>query len=499
MVGSLYPAAHLRPDRIGGKTTMMGKRGIAACVVCLGFAIARPAGAAGFANTHLGGEYGNPVTTNPTALYYNPAGMAFSEGVDIMGDGQLAVRYVTWQHQAPPVGASDNTYAQVGNSGRAVLMNVFGGPAVGGTIKIGNLALGAGLFIPFGGRVYWNTNNAFDSSQTGTCGGDGICPLANDGVQRWHIINAQLQFIYVSVGAAYKLGPLAIGVTGNVIQESIAEVQAKTLRGNIDSTAENRGTLNVSGFSGSFAAGAMLEAIPEHLWIGGSYQAQPGLGPETIKGSLEYQSGQPPFYQYTGKTHYDVDFHQALPDIIRAGVRLRTSDTLELRLFGDITRWSKMTNQCVNQQDKKLGDACNVYPDGSTAAGNPAILANVTRNWNDSYGLRLGVSYWVRPEVEILGGLGVETAAVPDSTIEPGSPDAFNIAPTLGGRFRLTDFMYLTASYTHIQYLDRTVTNSRLATAANGDIVQLPTGTQDGNGTYQQFIGIFEASMEAKF
>src|SRR5579883_2566747 len=70
---------------------MMGKRSVvAASVIGLGLAVARPAGAAGFANTHLGGEYGNPTTTNATALYYNPAGIAFSEGNEIYGDGQLA-------------------------------------------------------------------------------------------------------------------------------------------------------------------------------------------------------------------------------------------------------------------------------------------------------------------------------------------------------------------------------------------------------------------------
>jgi long-chain fatty acid transport protein len=475
----------------------MGKRVIAACVVCLGLAAARPAAAAGFANTHLGGENGNPVTTNPTALYYNPAGIAFSEGVDILGDGQLALRYATWQHTAPPIGPSDNTYAQVGNSGTASLFNVFGGPAVGATIKMGNFAVGAGLFVPFGGRVYWDQNS--QPSGTGTCGGNGICPQAADGVQRWHIINAQLAFIYGSLGAAYKLGPLAIGVTGNFISESIAELQAKTLRGNVDSTAEDRGSLNVSKLSGSFAAGAMFEAIPEHLWIGASYQAQPGLGPETLKGTVDYNAGPSPYYQNTGHTHYDVDFHEALPDIIRAGLRLRTSSTLEVRLFGDITRWSKLVNQCVNQQDPKLGDSCNTFPDGSTATGNPAILANIPRNWKDSYGGRLGVSYWVKPEIELQGGLGYETAAVPDSTLEPGAMDADNIAIALGGRVKLTEMLYLAASYTHIQYLNRTDTTSTLSTFANGNSVSLPTQTQDGNGTYQQWIGLFEGSMEAKF
>jgi len=127
-------------------------------IVLLAVTGAGSADAAGFASARFGGELGNPVTTNPTALYYNPAGIAFSEGVDLFGDADLAIRHATWTHEAPAPLASEQQYSQVGNSGTASLLNVFGGPAVGATIKLGNLALGAGLFVPFGGRVNWGQN-----------------------------------------------------------------------------------------------------------------------------------------------------------------------------------------------------------------------------------------------------------------------------------------------------------------------------------------------------
>lgn len=478
---------------------MIGMRSVfATTVVCFALAVTENANAAGFANTHLGGEQGHPTTTNPTALYYNPAGIAFSDGVDIYGDGQLAFRHASWSHTAPQPGPSDQQYSQVGNSGTASLFNVFGGPAVAATMKFGNFAVGAGLFVPFGGRVYWDQNSAFQNPPAGSCGGNGACPLAADGVQRWHIINAQLSFIYTSVGAAYKLGPLALGVTGNFIIEDVKTVQAKTLRGNIDSTAENRGTLDVNKFSGSFAAGAMLEAIRNRLWIGASYQAQPGLGPESLKGTLQYDSGKAPYYLNTGVTHYDASLHESLPDIIRAGVRVRATDRVELRVFGDITRWSVMKSQCVNQANTPAGDSCLVYPDGSTAQGSAAVLANLPRNWNDTYGVRLGGSYWLQPEIELFGGLGFETAAVPDATLEPGAMDAMNFSIAAGGRVKITDYLYLAASYTHVQYLDRTNTSSTLA-EKDGNAVQVPTANQDGNGRYTQWIGFLQGSIEAQF
>src|SRR5688500_3277889 len=70
-----------------------------AATVLAALTAARGASAAGFATARFGGEHGTVVTTNPTALYYNPAGLGFSEGFHLMADGSLALRSVTWLHR----------------------------------------------------------------------------------------------------------------------------------------------------------------------------------------------------------------------------------------------------------------------------------------------------------------------------------------------------------------------------------------------------------------
>ena len=42
--------------------------------------------AGGFASARFGGERGNPAETNPSTLYYNPAGIGLSEGTQLMLD-----------------------------------------------------------------------------------------------------------------------------------------------------------------------------------------------------------------------------------------------------------------------------------------------------------------------------------------------------------------------------------------------------------------------------
>jgi len=460
------------------------RRGVLAAVVCLASASAsREAAAAGFATQHFGGEQGTVLSTNPTALYYNPGAIGFSEGIHLYLDGDIALRHATWTHQAPPRGSQDQPDSQVGNSGTAHLFNVFAGPAMAATLRLGNFAFGAGLFVPFGGRVNWATTS-----------GDPKYPFTVDGVQRWHQIDASLTFLQVSAGMAYRLGPLSIGATGSFINSQVNDDQAKSQSGYVDTTAEERANLNVAGNNGSYAVGAMLEAIPRRLWLGASYQAQPGLGEQVLKGSFTLSTGAAPAYVPSAPLVQRVDFHESLPDVIRAGIRLAVTPGFELRAYGDYTRWSKMTSQCINTQ---ASNSCLVHADGSGVGG--GVVANLVRNWKDTFSAHLGTSVFVSPDVEIFGGAGYETGAEPDATVEPGTMDGNNISASLGGRFNIANYFFLAASYTQLQFLDRTVTNSQLATLPNGNPVSQPTYQQDGNGQYTQWVGVFDINMEKQF
>lgn len=439
--------------------------------------LAHPAQGAGFAAARFGGEHGNVTATNPTALYFNPAGLAFSSGTRLFLDGTLALRHASWTHAAAATDPAEPAGAMGANVGKATLFNVFGGPMFGASTRLGELGLGMSVSVPFGGRAKWNRNETFAASA--------MFPLAADGVQRWHGIEGSLTFIYVTAGAAYRLGPLAIGVTGNFIRSSVKSTQAKTPTGDGDPdlAREGRAVLDVSGNQGSFAVGAMAEVVEEQLWLSASYQAQPGLGTMRLDGTLTtvYQGGNTPF---------PASFHQALPDITRVGARYRPSARAEVRVFGEFARWSVMQTQCAGLR----GQECAVDPTGADASQGASVLQNLRRKWNDSVALRASASHWLASGTELFAGLGLETAAVPDATLDPGLADANNISAALGGRFRLMDTLFLAGSYTHIQYQDRNTRGaSRLPDASP------PTKRPDGGGHYTQWIGLFNLNVEKQF
>jgi long-chain fatty acid transport protein len=449
---------------------------------------AREAHAAGFANTRIGGEQGTVVSTNPTALYYNPGAMGLAHGSQLGMYGSLALRHATWDRPASPSDIQDPA-TQVGNTGKASTFNAFGGPTLAGTLQLGNFTIGGGFFAPFYGRAHWSKNDAFEGTST---------PLARDGVQRWFVIDGALTVLYFTVGAAYRIGPFSIGVAGNLVSSTIDQTQAKNPSGLglPDSTAEGRVFIDAHTFNGSFGAGAMLEPVPGQLWIGASYQARPQLiGPDSMSGiqkTTTYAAGSA---SPSDSTTYNINFSQKLPDIIRGGLRYHPKNVpLELRLFGDITRWSSMAYQCLYIQ----GYACAVNTDGSDASGGTQQF--VRRNWNDSFGGRLGVSWWVAPAVELLLGAGYETAAVPDSTLAPDIADGTNISGALGVRLGLTESLFLSLQYTQLQYLDRNnVGKSTLAVDEKGNPRSVPTVEQDSGGLYTQWIGIMTGNLEALF
>jgi long-chain fatty acid transport protein len=456
----------------------LATRMVCAASVLFGSSVA---GAAGFAAAEFGGVHGNVVTTDPTAIYFNPAGMALGGGTRFYLAGLAALRRGTWTHTKSAAEPSDPPGAEGADTGQARFSNLFGAPALALTTWIDRVAVGAALYAPFGGSIHWDKNRRFEN--------DATFSGAADGVQRWHIIDGSLSSLYVTVGAAMRFGPLAIGATGNLIRSSVSNTFAKSFNPQqvVDPSSEGRAALDVSGFQASFGLGAMVEAIAGRLWFGASYQAQPGLGQMKLDGTLSLSMGAdkaPP---------QNITFTQALPDIVRAGLRFRPIDgrhPLELRTYGELARWSRMGTQCVSTR----GQPCAVFPDGSDATPRQTTIENRRRYWKDTYRADVAASYWVTEGVEIIADLGFETAATPDATLEPSLNDAQNFRIALGGRVALPYRVFLGATATTLQYATRDNTGKSTLSDA-----QFPTRRPDGGGQYQLSMAILQISLEKQF
>jgi len=468
--------------------------------VALGLAALAPGSAlaGGFNVARYAGEHGHVATDNPTAIYFNPAGLALGSGWRIYAEGLFALRHLEYDR---PEGAIDNLDPEPGmpgtpaeaagaNAGTATLNNVVASPFLGAATDFGvpNLGVGLAVFVPFGGQASWDRNDDWAGNQA--------YPGAEDGVQRWSTIEGSLRSLYISAGGAYRLpGPrLSLGGAINVVRSSINTVRARTAAGTDDlvdgegNLLEGRSLVDVSGTHLAAAVGVIWEPV-DRVWIGASYQSQPGFGTMSQSGTLTNKLGA------SGTSSGDIDLEQALPDIVRLGVKLRPTERIEVRVSADYQRWSVLEHQCLVDANDELSN-CDLNDDGSVGPDGRGIVVNIPRNWKDTFGVRAGGSYWITPAVEVNAGANFDTSAVPDETIDASLIDQNKLIVLAGARFALLgQDLLLGLSVNNVFYFERTVEPRQM-----GDIGTIaPSTVPDGAGTYSQNVFYLNASAEYRF
>jgi long-chain fatty acid transport protein len=479
-------------------TTLGGACAVIAMILS---AAPTPVRASGFLVARFGGQEGNPTTEDPAAIYFDPAGIAMGHGTRVEAEGIIADRGLSYDrpveaidHVIPAggMGAGTPQDAVAANSGKASLSNLIAAPFIavisdlGG--KVPNLTVGAALFAPFGGSANWNKNDAFASSTQ--------YPGAVDGVQRWSIISGSLQALYLTGAAAVRIpvAHLSFGVALNVVRTAIDTLRARNPNGGDDlvtstgAIQEGRSLLSASGTTFSIGAGVMWRPI-DHLVFGVSYQSQPGFGTMRLTGTLTNKFGAGPVDKS------DVVLEQALPDVWRAGVRW-IEGPMQIFASIDWVRWSVFQHQCLMSAGNS---GCALNADGSPAPGVMGIVVNNERHWQDTGGVRMGMSYRVRRWLLIDGGWGYDGNAVPDSTIDASLIDMSKLDIGVGAVFTVLDGkLDVIADATQFVFFDRTVA-ARARDASGEPFLQSPSRTPDGAGTYKQSVTAVTLGLRYRF
>jgi long-chain fatty acid transport protein len=302
-----------------------------------------------------------------------------------------------------------------------------------------------------------------------------------DGVQRWHSIEGSFITFQLSGALAYRFEParLSAGVTLSFVHTLLEDVRARA-DGTNDVEQEGRSLISARGSAVAAGLGVLWEAAPDELVLGASYQSRPNFaGGMKLSGTVDNRIGT--------ESTADVDVTYDLPDVFRLGARYRPEPEIELRLFGDYTRWSAFERQCI----VNAGRECELARDGSQPAGG-AVLQNLRRDFHDAFELRAGISRYFSSGNEYFAGVGVMTSAVPDETLEAGLADFAGASFTIGGRARLYEGVAVSVAYTQFVFAPRSV-ESTLSEPP------LPTQQPDASGTYKQFVGVANANIDFRW
>jgi long-chain fatty acid transport protein len=427
--------------------------------------------ASGFSVAHFAGEHGHPTTDNPTALYHNPAALR-APRAELFVDGLFGFRRASYTRARQVSDAEEVEGAEGANAGRAILTDLLASPSLWLAVPVSSqLTLAAGVFTPFGGPINWDTRGDFGSAYPG--------PV--DGPQRFHAIEGLFTVSYGSLGGSYSLGHsgVRLGAAFNAMYTRIEDVRAWSAGSN-GVPGEGRSLIEVDGFSWGFAGGVFYEAASKRLRLGASYQSRPNVsGGMKLQGKLSNDIG--------GPSSADVELHQDIPDVLRAGIAYQPEPNVELRLFGAWERWSAFERQCVGQ----AGEACEILPDGSQPDGGH-VLQNVQRNFQDAFEARAGVSVWTSTALELFSGIGMMTEAVPDETLETGLPDFFGVTFSLGAKAKLSDALSVAGSLSHI------VSPARNAQSELSSF-ELPSRMPDATGHYTQSVSYLDLNVAVRF
>ena len=438
-------------------------RGLAGGLMLAVVLAAREAAASGISTARFGGEHGHPTTDNPTAIYYNPAGIALRPGTRLFVDGSLALRWASYDRPDTAISSLIGTPedGRDANAGLARLFNVIAGPFAGASSDFGTkfFSAGAAVYFPFGGQARWNLNSKYASGDL-----EQKYPGADDGVQRWYTIDGKLRSMYITGALAFNIRQigLSIGLSGSAIRSELDTIRARNADGTDDLVLSNgmlkegRSWLDASGWQGSFGIGLIWQRR-DKLWIGASYTSRPNVtGTMTLKGTLHNALGTAPLGDAT-----PIEVLQRYPDVLRLGFRFRPLPELELRLFGDFTNWKVFDRQCVldarvegrqcnfENADKALTDPDNF---GNSGPGTVGVIQHLPRFWKPAGGVRLGASYWVVDPVELYAGAGFDSSAVPVQTLDAVLMDSHKMTFSLGGRFRLHARLHLGLTFTDVAY-----------------------------------------------
>lgn len=476
------------------------KRTLLSLSVACGAALcAADAAASGIVVARFGGEHGHPTTNNPTAIYYNPAGLALGFGTRLYIDGNFAWRTMSYTR---PAGAIDNVQPSgatgsftpegagvAANSGEATLTNLLASPFVAVTSDFGIKGFGAGVgfYVPIGGQSVWDEGEA-----------NADFPGAQDGVQRWWVIEGTIRSAYITGAVAYEIPDLnlSVGLSGNYVMHTVHTVRARNTDGtdNVvsegDLLREGRTVVNVTGNDISFGAG-LIYRPSKKWWIGLSYQSQPGSEDNPLTGNATIVAGA----TTVDGSKTPVEMFQALPDIWRFGLRYRPDEKQEFRVFGDYTRWSVLTEQCILNSD---------IENRSCATGDGDI-GIIPRYWKDSIGMRLGYSRFLNDRLELVLGAGIDESAVPDNTLDPSLFDADKFTASLGMRMQfLKKSMALAVTYTQVVYFDQEIqARGYDAEAMASDLeavgIRPEARGPDSAGKYEHAVGVLNLNLEYAF
>lgn len=307
--------------------------------------------------------------SEPAAVWFNPAGLAYSKGVGLSAGGV----FITARSSFEARGSGAETSSKRGN---------FVLPAFFATGKLGErVAVGLGVYSAFGIGVSW----------------------PNAWLGRENAISASLETLSFNPTVAVKLSDqLSLAAGFDAVRSTV------DFENGLPSIVGGDVRLVGGAWGFGFNAGALYRVIPERLQLALTYRSRVKLD---YDGRADFSPGDPDF----ARTLPDQPGHASitLPDIVTAGVMVRPSRELTLGFDANLELWTTYDRIDI---DFATAPDRTLRPRG-----------------RDAFTLRGGLDFEPRRRgFHVRGGLIFDRSAIPANGLGPALPEADRIDVTAG-------------------------------------------------------------------
>jgi len=406
---------------------------------------------------------------SPDALWYNPAGLAFS-GRQLQLDATLVAPRLTF---ARIDGGGETQPTVTGDGIPLPIPGAFYSDDFGAE----HWTFGVGIFAPTALLTKWPDSVVIDGQ-------------TEPAPQRYSLLSmAGTALAHVAAGAAWQpLPQLSIGLTAQLVTGAFrVRTTLSACDRAICTQPENPDydgvtELDLAPLLGAtFGAGVVYDA--GFVRVGASL-----LTPYTLSGEATLRVRLPSAAAFDGarvdgdKASTALDF----PWILRAGVEVRPLAGLriEAAVVGEL--WSRQQSLTITPKDIWLRDVL--------ALGDYEIgPVSIPRAMRDTLSLRLGGEY-VRGPLGVRAGVAYENGAFDDATLTPLTLDSDKVTLALGVSVEVTRGLFLDASYQHFFMRNRAVRNS--AVPQPNPIRPDPADpVYVGNGDYEMEVDTFGVGL----
>ncbi|MDL1958786.1 MAG: OmpP1/FadL family transporter [Deltaproteobacteria bacterium] len=323
---------------------------------------------------------------DPSALFFNPAGISQLEG----GQAYLGSTIIVPRLK----------YNGPGNQDEKTVAKVFVTPQVYLTQQISpQIYFGFGVFSPFGLGTYWDG------------GWEG----------RYLATKSSLETVNLNPNMVYKKGNLAVSVGFNALRADL-ELKKKLL---LPSFPDGESKLTDDTWGYGYNLG-LLYHVNDSWQLGLSYRSKIKLSFDDGDADFEVSAPLKNAFPDTKGTG-DLD----LPPSLTAGISFKPDNKWTLEFDVAWIGWSTYDEIKVKFKDPVYGQYSSVQP----------------KKWEDVFSYRFGVKYRMSDRYTFRAGYVFDKAPVPDSNLDPQLPDGDRHIYTAGLDWKLWDKTVLGVAY----------------------------------------------------